>query len=95
MLLLLLAPELMLPLYCVIVGARANSLQSEFAMDISMFDGRGAFLHITPLETRSSLVLRMGTMPLPQITLLGVPITMGFLKAAFVAIAVAMSSIAK
>eukprot|EP01050_Picozoa_sp_SAG11_P009548 SAG11_NODE_907_length_6599_cov_13.219231_6_plen_268_part_00 len=94
-LMLLLAPELLLPLYCVIVGARANSLQSTFAMDISMYDGRGAFLHITPLEARSTLVLRMGTMPLPQITLLGLPITMGALKAALVAISVAITSVGK
>jgi hypothetical protein len=79
-LLLLLVPQLLVPFYCVAVGARANS-QSQFTQDISTQDARGAFMHFEDISTRTTLVLRMTTTPLPQIRMLGIPITVGLLKA--------------
>lgn len=72
-LLLLLLPEIILPVYCVLVGARANSLD-KFKRAICDADARGAFAHLDMSE-RANLLLRMTATHMPQIAAFGVPIT--------------------
>ena len=72
-LLLLLLPQIMLPGYCVLVGARANSLD-KFKRAICDADARGAFAHLEMSE-RANLLLRMTATHMPQIAAFGVPIT--------------------
>lgn len=72
-LLLLLLPQIMLPVYCVLVGARANSLD-KFKRAICDADARGAFAHLAMSE-RANLLLRMTATHMPQIAAFGVPIT--------------------
>ena len=72
-LLLLLLPQIMLPVYCVLVGARANSLD-KFKRAICDADARGAFAHLEMSE-RANLLLRMTATHMPQIAAFGVPIT--------------------
>ena len=70
---LLLIPQVTLPLFCIAVGARANSL-NKFKRAICDADARGALGHLTMAE-RANLLLRMTATPLPQIEAFGIPIT--------------------
>ena len=87
--LLVLLPQVLLPAYCVVVGARANSLD-KFKRAICDADARGAFAHLE-LSERSNLLLRMTATHLPQIQAFGVPITPRNMNA-MVTVAVALNT---
>ena len=86
---LILLPQIILPVYCVAVGARANHL-NRFKRAICDADSRGAFAHLE-LSERSNLLLRMTATHLPQIEAFGMPITPRNINA-MVAVAVALNT---
>ena len=83
-------PEgVLVPVYCVAVGAHANSLD-KFKRAICDADARGAFAHLE-LSERSNLLLRITATQMPQIQALGVPVTPRSIKS-MVTVALALNT---